>query len=138
MSSPHRLLNPEGMPPPIGFSHVAIPARGQPVFVAGQTAHQPDGTVAGETIAEQFAAAAENVATALEAAGAAPEHVVNLTIFVTDVDGYLEQLRPIGEAYRSVFGRHYPAMALLGVARLFEEAAQVELVATAVIPEEEV
>lgn len=136
MTAPHRLLNPEGMPPPVGFSHVAIAAAGRTVHVAGQTAHREDGTVAGATVAEQFGTAVRNVATALDAAGAASEHVVNLTIYVTDVDGYLDQLRPIGEAYRSVFGEHYPAMALLGVARLFDEAAKVELVATAVIPDD--
>jgi enamine deaminase RidA (YjgF/YER057c/UK114 family) len=135
VTSPHRTVNPDGMPPPVGFAHAVVPAEGRLVFVAGQTAHQPDGSLSGTTVAEQFGAAARNVATVLAAAGARPDHVVNLTIYVTDVEEYLDQLGPIGEAYRGVFGSHYPAMALLGVARLFDAAARVELVATAVIPE---
>lgn len=133
----HTLLNPDDLAPTIGFSHVTVATPGRHVYVAGQTAHQPDGGLRGETMAEQFAAAAANVATALKAADAQPEHIVSLMIYVTDVDEYLSQLKPIGEAYRAAFGRHYPAMALLGVARLFDDAAKVELVTTAVVPDEQ-
>jgi enamine deaminase RidA (YjgF/YER057c/UK114 family) len=133
----HTFLNPDELAPTIGFSHVAVAAPGRHVYVAGQTAHQQDGSIEGETMAEQFAAAARSVAIALDAAGARPEHIVSLMIYVTDVDEYLDQLKPIGEAYRSAFGSHYPAMALLGVTRLFDEAAKVELVATAVVPDED-
>jgi enamine deaminase RidA (YjgF/YER057c/UK114 family) len=131
----HQFLNPEGLMAPSGFSHVALPAPGRLVFVAGQTAHQPDGSVAGSTMPEQFAAAAANVVAALEAAGAAPEHIVWLQIFVTDVDAYRAALGPIGAAYRGTFGSHYPAMALFGISRLFDEAAMVELMAIAVVPD---
>lgn len=131
----HRFLNPPGLSPPIGFSHVALPAPGQLVFLAGQTAHQADGTLAGETLVDQFAAAAANVAAALDAAGASPGDVVSLHVFTTDVDGYRAETKAIGAAYRSVFGPHYPPMALFGVARLYDPAALVELVATAVIPD---
>ena len=131
----HEFLNPEGMSPPVGFSHVAVAAPGRPVFVAGQTAHQADGTLAGSTLAEQFAAAAANVAAALDAAGATPADLVQLHIFTTDVDGYRAQSKEIGAAYRAVFGAHYPPMALFGVTRLYDAAALVELVATAVVPD---
>jgi enamine deaminase RidA (YjgF/YER057c/UK114 family) len=130
----HEFLNPEGMSPPVGFSHVAVAAPGRMVFVAGQTAHQADGSLAGSTLAEQFAAAAANVAAALAAAGASPGDLVQLHIFTTDVDGYRAQSKEIGAAYRAVFGPHYPPMALFGVTRLYDPAALVELVATAVIP----
>ena len=133
----HQFLNPEGLAPPAGFSHVAVAAPGRLVFLAGQTAHQPDGTWAGSTLPEQFAAAAANVATALAAAGASPVDVVSLQIFTTDVDGYRDRSRAIGAAYRAVFGPHYPPMALFGVTRLFDPAALVELVAIAVIPDAE-
>jgi enamine deaminase RidA (YjgF/YER057c/UK114 family) len=132
----HLFLNPEELSPPIGFSHVAVAAPGRLVFLAGETAHQPDGTLAGSTVAEQFAAAAANVASALAAAGATPGDVVSLQIFTTDVDGYRAESKAIGAAYREVFGPHYPPMALFGVARLFDPAALVELVATAVIPDD--
>ena len=131
----HRFFNPEGLGPPVGFSHVAVAAPGRLVFLAGETAHQADGTLSGTTVAEQFAAAAENVATALAAAGATPADVVSLQIFTTDVDGYRSQSKAIGAAYRQVFGPHYPPMALFGVDRLFDPHAVVELVATAVIPD---
>jgi len=133
----HRFLNPEGLSPPVGFSHVAVAAPGRLVFLAGETAHQADGTLAGSTVAEQFAAAAENVAAALAAAGATPADVVSLQIFTTDVDAYRAQSKAIGAAYRQVFGPHYPPMALFGVSRLYDPAALVELLATAVIPDPE-
>jgi len=133
----HSFLNPEGMAPAVGFSHLALAAPGRLVFVAGQTAHQADGTLAGSTLPEQFAAAAENVAAALAAAGATPADVVQLHIFTTDVDGYRAESKAIGAAYKTVFGPHYPPMALFGVTRLYDPAALVELVATAVVPDPE-
>ena len=133
----HSFLNPQNMAPAVGFSHVAVAARGRMVFLAGQTAHQADGSLAADTLAEQFAAAALNVATALEAAGASPGDVVSLIIYTTDVDGYRAASKEIGQRYRAVFGPHYPPMALFGVTRLFDPEALVELVATAVIPDGE-
>jgi enamine deaminase RidA (YjgF/YER057c/UK114 family) len=133
--SVHQFLNPEDMMPPVGFSHVAVAAPGRLVFLAGQTAHQADGTVAGSTMAEQFAAAAANVALALVAAGATPADVVSMQIFTSDVEAYRSQSKAIGAAYRDVFGPHYPPMALFGVTRLYDPAALVELVVIAVIPD---
>jgi enamine deaminase RidA (YjgF/YER057c/UK114 family) len=131
----HQFINPEDLTPPAGFSHVAVAAPGRLVFLAGQTAHQVDGTLPGATLPEQFAAAAANVAVALAAAGGAPTDIVSLQIFTTDVDGYRTQSRAIGAAYREVFGPHYPPMALFGVSRLFDPEALVELVAIAVVPD---
>jgi enamine deaminase RidA (YjgF/YER057c/UK114 family) len=134
--SAHQFLNPEDMLTPVGFSHVAVTAPGRLVFLAGQTAHQADGSVAGATMAEQFAAAAANVGAALSAAGATPADVVSMQIFTSDVDAYRSESKAIGAAYREVFGPHYPPMALFGVTRLYDPAALVELVVTAVIPED--
>ena len=131
----HQFINPEDMMPPVGFSHVAVAAPGRLVFLAGQTAHQADGTLAGSTMAEQFAAAAANVAAALDAAGATPADVVSMQIFTSDVEAYRSQTKAIGAAYRGVFGPHYPPMALFGVTRLYDVEALVELVVTAVIPD---
>ncbi len=83
-------------------------------------------------MASQFDRAAANVVTALEAAGAHPQHLVSMQIFVTSIDEYRQARREIGEAYRRHFGRHYPAMALLEVQRLFDVAAKVELMCIAV------
>jgi enamine deaminase RidA (YjgF/YER057c/UK114 family) len=133
----HQFLNPEGLAPPVGFSHVAVATPGRLVFLAGETAHQADGTLAGTTLTDQFAAAAANVAAALAAAGASPGDMVSLQIYTTDVDAYRSQSKAIGAVYRDVFGPHYPPMALFGVTRLFDPDALVELVAIAVIPDTE-
>lgn len=135
VSSPHELVNPEALAPPIGFSHAVAAGPGRLVFVGGQTAHGPDGTVQGETVPGQFEAAVSNLVVALEAAGARPDHLVSVQIFVTDAEAYRAALGPIGEAWRRRFGKHYPAMALFEVKGLFDPGALVELVAIAVVPE---
>ena len=83
-------------------------------------------------MAEQFDVAAGNVVKAVEAAGAHPQDLVSMQIFVTDITEYQRLSKEIGEAYRRHFGRHYPAMALLEVSRLFDPKAKVELMAIAV------
>ena len=132
VASPHAIRNPETLPPPKGFSHTVIAQAGRTVYLAGQTAQQIDGAIAGATMAEQFDVAAGNVVKALEAAGAHPNDLVSMQIFVTDIDEYQRTSRQIGEAYRRHFGRHYPAMALLEISRLFDAAAKVELICIAV------
>lgn len=132
LASPHEIRNPETLPPPSGFSHAVIAQTGRTVYLAGQTAQRVDGTVAGGTMAEQFDIAAGNVVKALEAAGARPEDLVSMQIFVTDIREYLGSTKKIGEAYRRHFGRHYPAISLLEVSRLFDPEARVELMCIAV------
>jgi enamine deaminase RidA (YjgF/YER057c/UK114 family) len=132
VASPHEIRNPETLPPAQGFSHAIIAQAGRTVYLAGQTAQQKDGTLVGATMAEQFEVAAGNVVKALEAAGAHPQDLVSIQIFVTDVTEYQRLSKEIGEAYRRHFGRHYPAMALLEVRRLFDPAAKVELMCIAV------
>ncbi|MER6626521.1 Rid family hydrolase [Streptomyces sp. NPDC000931] len=132
--SPHTPVNPPELGPASGFSHAVLPAPGRTVHLAGQIASGPDGALAARTLPEQFGVALGNVVTALRACGGAPEHLVSLTIYTTDVPGYRAAARDIGRAYRSHLGRHYPAMALLGVVELFEPGALVELVGLAVIP----
>jgi enamine deaminase RidA (YjgF/YER057c/UK114 family) len=132
ITSPHEIRNPETLPRPSGFSHAVIAQAGRTVYLAGQTAQQADGTIAGATMAEQFDVAAGNVIKALEAAGAHPQDLVSMQIFVTDVTEYQRLSKEVGEAYRRHFGRHFPSMALLEVSRLFDPAAKVELVCIAV------
>lgn len=133
----HRLINPPELPEAVGFSHVAIPAQGQLIHLAGQSGHLPDGSIETGLLA-QFGQACRNVATALEAAAAAPDDVVSLHIYVTDVPAYRSLRSELGKAYREAFGHHYPPMALIGITELFDPAAVVELVALAVIPTERV
>jgi enamine deaminase RidA (YjgF/YER057c/UK114 family) len=120
--------------PPVGYAHAVVGATGgRTVHLGGQTALGADGAIHGETLAEQFDVAAANVVAALRAAGGAPEDIVQLLVFVTDVAEYKASRRDLGEVWKRRFGRRYPAIALLGVSALFDDAARVELVATAVI-----
>ncbi|MDQ6883196.1 MAG: RidA family protein [Candidatus Dormibacteraeota bacterium] len=132
LESPHQLINPQTLPAPSGFSHAVLAQSGRTVYLAGQTATGSDGRIVGETMASQFEQAAANVVTALESAGAHPQHLVSMQIFVTSIDEYRQARREIGQAYRRHFGRHYPAMALLEVQRLFDPAARVEIMGIAV------
>ena len=119
---------------PVGYAHAVVGAPGgRTVHLGGQTALGADGTIRGATLAEQFDVAAANVLAALRAAGGGPEHLVQMLVFVTDVAEYKASLPELGEVWKRRFGRRYPALALLGVSALFDPAARVELVATAVI-----
>jgi enamine deaminase RidA (YjgF/YER057c/UK114 family) len=128
------MLEPDGLPPARGFSHAVAAEQGRTVWVAGQIATDAAGTVVGETWAEQFDVALGNVVVALRAGGAEPHHVVAMQIFTTDVAAYREASRELSPVYREHMGRHYPAMALVGVTELVEPAALIEITATAVVP----
>jgi enamine deaminase RidA (YjgF/YER057c/UK114 family) len=120
------LFNPPGLAPPIGFAHAA--AAGDLVVLGGQTGTGASGRVLapGDLVA-QFSQAIRNVATALEAAGSRPDRAIKLTYFVTDVAAYRASLKPIGAAYREVFGRHFPPASLFEVGGLFDPDALVEI-----------
>jgi enamine deaminase RidA (YjgF/YER057c/UK114 family) len=130
---PIQMHNPEELGPHPGFSHAASAAG--LVFVSGQIGADAGGRVVspGEIVA-QFTQAIRNVATALAAAGAGPEHALKLTYFVTDREAYRSALAPIGSAYREVFGRHYPATSLFEVKGLFDPEAMVEIECVAILP----
>jgi enamine deaminase RidA (YjgF/YER057c/UK114 family) len=120
------LFNPPGLAPPVGFAHVA--AAGDLVVLGGQTGADASGRiVAPGDIVAQFALAIRNVAIALETAGSRPDRALKLTYFVTDVAAYRAGLKPIGAAYREVFGRHYPASSLFEVCALFDPDALLEI-----------
>jgi enamine deaminase RidA (YjgF/YER057c/UK114 family) len=120
--------------PPVGYAHAVVGAAGgRTVHLGGQTALGADGEIQGATFMEQFDVAAGNVVAALRAAGGEPDDLVQMLLFVTDVAEYKAALRELGPVWKRHFGRRYPAIALLGVSALFDEAAKVELVATAVI-----
>ena len=133
--SPHELVNPSSLAPPSGFAHATAPVPGRTVYLGGQAGHRTDGSLAEGGIVAQFDQACANVVEALRAAGGRPEHLVSVSIYATDLAGYRDSLGPVGEAYRRHFGKHYPAMALLGVSELFDPDALVELVGIAVVPD---
>ncbi|HEX9363986.1 MAG TPA: RidA family protein [Candidatus Dormibacteraeota bacterium] len=126
-----RNVNPEELAPPRGFSHATV--AGDMVWIGGQNGSDATGKVVepGDIVA-QFARAIRNLATALGAAGCAPEDTVKLTYYVTDLDMYRDNLQAIGSAYREVFGRHYPATTLIEVSSLFDRDALFEIDAVAV------
>jgi enamine deaminase RidA (YjgF/YER057c/UK114 family) len=133
--SPHRIVNPPGLPPPVGFSHAVVAAPGRTVYLAGQVGAGQDGRIPVGDLAGQFDLALGNLLAALAAAGGRPEQLVWMQIFVTDVQAYRARLRRLGEVWRRHLGRHYAATALLEVRGLFDPAAMVELMGIAVIPE---
>jgi enamine deaminase RidA (YjgF/YER057c/UK114 family) len=135
-ATPHRVVNPEGLAPPVGFAHAVVAAPGRTVYLAGQAAQGPDGAIRGATLAEQFEVAAANLVAALAAAGGAPEHLVSLHVYTTELDVYRATLAELGAAYRRHLGRHYVATALFEVAGLFDPNARVELLAIAVVPDQ--
>jgi enamine deaminase RidA (YjgF/YER057c/UK114 family) len=126
-------INPAGLGRPSGFSHaVSVPA-GRLAFLAGQTAHDAGGRIVGPGVVEQFERALGNLLTALRAAGGEPPDLVSLTVYATDLDDYRGHAREIGEVWRRLAGRDYPAMAAVGVHRLWDPAAVVEVQGIAVI-----
>jgi enamine deaminase RidA (YjgF/YER057c/UK114 family) len=125
------LINSPALAAPVGFSH-AVRA-GDTIYLGGQTAQAPDGSIAGESIADQFDVAAGNLVTALRAAGGEPGDLVSLQVFVTDVAEYKQSLLALGKVWRKHFGRRYPAMGLFGVTELFDPEAKVELMGVAVL-----
>jgi enamine deaminase RidA (YjgF/YER057c/UK114 family) len=127
-----QILQPAGWPSPKGYSN-GMAADGRIVVTGGvigwDTAGQlPEGFVA------QVRQTLANIAAILAEGGAGPEHLVRLTWYVVDMEEYLASLKTLGQIYREIFGVHYPAMALVQVVRLVEQAARVEIEATAVVP----
>lgn len=134
--TPHNVLHPSNWKPAVGYAN-GIAARGRMVFTGGLVGWNAQQEFESDDFAEQVAQTLRNIVAVLAEAGAGPEHLVRLTWYVTDKRAYLDNLREVGRAYREIIGRHYPAMALVQVVALVEDRAQVEIEATAVIPEEE-
>jgi enamine deaminase RidA (YjgF/YER057c/UK114 family) len=129
-------VNPPSLMKPVGFAHGYEVKGGRLLFVAGQVAKDADGKVvgAGDVVA-QFRKTCENIREVVSAAGGHMSDVVKLTIYVLDVPGYKARLRDLGPVYRDLFGRHYPAMTLVGARDLFdaEDGCLIEIEAVAVL-----
>lgn len=126
------LVNPPELGEPKGFSH-AVVGTGRTVFLAGQTALDPEGVIVGETVVEQFEQALSNLLVSLRAAGGEPTDLATLTIYIVDVDDYKAHGREIGRVWKRLLGSHYPATAGIGVARLWDKEALVEVQGMAVV-----
>jgi enamine deaminase RidA (YjgF/YER057c/UK114 family) len=135
VTSGHDFVNPADLPRPSGFNHAVVSGAGRTVWLAGQTALNAEGVVvAPGDIVAQFEQALRNVLTVLAAAGGHPEHLVSMTVYCVDIEDYQMHSQRIGQVWRRLVGVHYPAMAAVGVNRLWDAEALVELHSIAVLP----
>ena len=125
-------INPSSLATPRGFSH-AVVAEGRVVFLAGQTGLDIDGQVVAGGLVAQFEQALANLLVALEEAGGQPEQLTSMTIYIVDMDDYLEHASELGRVWRRLVGSEYPAMAGIGVSRLWDADALVEVQGFAVL-----
>lgn len=132
-SAPHEILHPANWKAAKGFAN-GVAAEGRQVYIAGQIGWNGDQVFETDDFAGQVRQALQNVAAVLAEAGGRPEHLVRLTWYVTDKAEYLARHSEVGEAYRAVLGKNFPAMTLVQVAALVEDQAKVEIEATAVLP----
>jgi enamine deaminase RidA (YjgF/YER057c/UK114 family) len=127
-------LNPPHWKRPKGYAN-GISARGRLVVTGGLVGWDENEVFQSEDFIEQVRQTLKNAVAVLQEGSAGPEHIVRMTWYITDKQQYLTRLREMGEVYREVIGRHFPAMAMVQVAALMEDKAKVELEVTAVVPE---
>ncbi|MFH8685102.1 RidA family protein [Streptomyces lydicus] len=128
-------INPPHLAPPTGFSHAVRAAPGTLVFLAGQTALDGSGKIVGDGIVEQFERALTNLLEVAAAAGAGPSDLAKLTVFAVDVADYRRHARELGRVWKRLVGSDFPAMAVIGATRLWDETALVEIEGIAVVRE---
>jgi enamine deaminase RidA (YjgF/YER057c/UK114 family) len=129
-----RTLLPPGWPRPKGYAN-GVSASGRIVVTAGIVGWNAEERFEAGDLAGQFRQVLSNMVAILAEDGAGPEHIVRMTCYVTDIDAYRASLSEIGAAWRELVGRHYPAMAVVGVSALVEPQAKIEVEAMAVIAE---
>ncbi len=130
-------VNPPGLPKPIGYSYGYVASGGRTLFIAGQVARDAANAVVGKgDVVAQFRQVCENLRTVVGAAGGTLTDIVKLTIYVLDADDYKRHARAIGGVYREYFGKHFPAMTLVGARDLFDAAdgCLIEIEGVAVVP----
>jgi len=128
------LINPEALGAPSGYSHgVLADGGGKLLFVAGQIAWDQNQKIVSDNFVEQFDKALANVITVVKAAGGESTNIVRVVVYVTNKQEYLAQTKAVGERYRKHMGKHFPAMVLVQVVSLLDDAAKVEIEAMAVI-----
>ena len=129
-------LHPKHWAPTKGFSN-GVAAEGRQVFIAGQVGWNARQEIVGDDFVAQVEQALRNIVDVLAEASARPEDLVRLNWYVTDKQEYLARASEVGQAYRRVIGRHFPAMTLVQVVALVEDRAKVEIEATAVVPSQQ-
>jgi enamine deaminase RidA (YjgF/YER057c/UK114 family) len=129
-----KVLQPQGWTPPVGYAN-GIAAQGSVVFVAGQVGWDAQQKFQSEDIVPQFEQALRNVLAVLAEAGGRAEHICRITAFCCDKSAYLAARPQLGRIWRSLMGKHFPAMSMIFVSDLLDAPGKIELEATAVIPE---
>jgi enamine deaminase RidA (YjgF/YER057c/UK114 family) len=130
-----KILHPQGWAPPVGYAN-GIAAQGTVVFVAGQVGWDAAQKFRSEDIVPQFEQALKNVLAVLAEAGGRAEHICRITAYCCDKSAYLAARPQLGRIWRSLMGKHFPAMSMIFVSDLLDAPGKIELEATAVIPEE--
>jgi len=133
LKTPHAILHPRDWKPARGYAN-GVAADGRMIFMAGQVGWNAEQKFESQDFVAQTRQALQNVIAILCEAGGKPEHITRLTWYVTDKKEYLSRLVEVGEAYRSVMGKHFPAMTMVQVTALVEDGAKVEIEASAVVP----
>ena len=126
-------LQPPGWAPAKGYAN-GIAARGTQIFVGGQIGWNALQQFESDDFIAQTAQALRNIVAVLQEAGAGPEHMVRMTWYIVDREEYNARLKELGQVYREVMGRHFPAMSCVQVVALMEARAKVEIEVTAVLP----
>ncbi len=131
---PFELLDPKGLETPVGYAHVAKITGGAVVHIAGQAPFDEQGQVVGKgDFVAQFTRVMNNLKTAVEAAGGQANQYAVLTIYITNLEAYWNNKKPLGAAYRAVFGKYFPAITLVEVKRLYNPDCMIEISGIAVI-----
>jgi len=130
----HRIIQPDGWAPAKGYANGVLAQDGT-LYVGGQIGWEADQVFRSHDFIGQMEQALRNIMAVVEAAGGGAEHLVRLTWYVTDKADYLRRQSEVGQAYRRVLGRNFPAMTMVVVAGLIEDEALLEIEATAVIPQ---
>lgn len=130
----HEILHPANWKKASGYAN-GVAAKGRAIYVGGQIGWTGDQVFEAQDLVGQTRRTLQNIVDILAEAGAGPQHLTRMTWYITDKRAYLDNLKEIGEAYRDVIGRNFPAMAMVQVVALIEDEAMVEIEATAVVPD---
>lgn len=126
-------INPESLGAPRGYSNGVLTNGGRLLFIAGQVAWNKEQQIVSDDLVEQFDRALANVITVVTEAGGTPDQIARVILYVTDKDEYKQHMKEIGQRYRARMGKHFPAMVLVQVAGLLEDAAKIEIEGLAVL-----
>lgn len=131
---PFELINPLGLEKPVGYAHVAKITSGKLAYIAGQAPFDENGKVVGKgDFVAQFRQVMRNLKLAVEGAGGKPAQIAVMTMYVTDVQAFLDNRKPAGDAYTEVFGKHFPAITLVEITALWNKDCMVEISGIAVL-----